>query len=82
MTPPAISGNLSLRADGTFTVQIASADIGFSASDQGTYTVSGSILTLRYQDGSSESAVIADDSNSIVFSESEAGETVTATFRR
>ena len=81
-TPPTVTGSLTLNADGTFSVWLRAPDFGIDDRDGGTYTVSGSTLTVRYADGSSESAVISDDSNRIVFTDTDDGETVTATFSR
>jgi hypothetical protein len=80
LTPPAVSGSVTVTSDGRFTATLNVPDAGYSGTFSGSYVVSGNTLTLTYDDGTVEVWTISEDRTMVSGTFVEDGMTVTPTF--
>ena len=81
-TPPAANGQVIVTSDGRFQATIDIPIAGFGGSWTGSYLVSGTTLTLNYDDGSVETWTITPDRSQISTTEVEGTATVNIVFVR
>ena len=80
LTPPAVSGSVTVSSDGRFTARLSVPDAGYTGTYTGTYAVTGNTLTLMYDDGTTEVWTISEDRTVVSSTIVEEDLTITPTF--